>query len=255
MPLPHSDAVAVGMQVAGCGLRFTVARPPSPVTRLPSPATRLPSAARMWERLPGATRSGRDERRGSGDEGRCALRAQASGFPGRGWKPLPQAGYGLQSTVYGPPSPVSRLPCTARMWERHPAAATCGGRVGRRGSGGEGWCALRARPFDLPVTCSLQSVTRKPVTRLPSTPATRAGLEAPPTIGSRLAVYGVRSPVIRNLSPVSRALHECGSAFQARPAAEETGGGGRETRVGAPFGRGRLVFLVTRLPQPVSGHL
>jgi len=151
-PLPQGQATGYRLQSAVYGS--------------PSPVTRHPSAA-MWERHLAATVcGGRDGRQEAGDEGRCALRAPPSD---RGWKPLPQGqatGYRLQSAVYGPPSPVTRLP-SAAMWERHLAATVCGGRDGRQEAGGEGWCALRARP--------LRSFP-SPVTRLPQTP-TNVGRE------------------------------------------------------------------------------
>jgi len=128
------------------------------------------------------------------------------------------------------PSPVTRLAFAPRMWE-----ARGGGREARGGAPfGRGLSIFPVSRHPFPAHCPVGAASCRD-----SSASCGRGWKPLPQSGS----------LPRLPSPVSRALSE---RLQPRPpAAAEAGGGSREARVGAPFGRGLSIFPVSRSPPPV----
>ena len=136
------------------------------------------------------------------------------------------------------------------MWERHRAATPLRGGA-RRGSGGERWCALRARPFDLsrlpsPVSrrlpCGSGILPRSPVAERRETRFGRRGVERPS--GAAVRFF----PVSRYPSPA----HYTSGFLPRPPCGRGAGDGEREARGGARSARGLLIFPVSRHLSPVT---
>ncbi len=149
--------------------------------------------------------------------------------------------------------PVSRNPSPSHS--TNVGAASCRDRLRRRGgrrvSGGEGRCALRARPFlpRLPLPVSRALPRSGPGFQARFLSLFRRGWKPLPQMG-----YRSRVTVHSGLCTVTRIL--CPPAKRARlPAAAacgaETGDGCRKAKGGARSARGLLIFPVSRNPSPV----